>query len=136
MRRGIPGHVAPLLAVFGLAPLASAQTALPRVVSTETAPAGAWARIKASLAAPQHVTAGYLSIEFDPRVFGPVGNTAVFSATGDAVGFAQVNGNHVDATFSNQYKMVSGAATFQVGESISVQSVSPAGGLMPVRREP
>lgn len=175
MRRGISGHVALLIAALALP--AAAQSGLPLVVSAETAPAGAWAQIKVSLATPQQVTAGYLSIDFDPQVFGPVGNVAVLSATGDAQGFAHVAGTHVDVTFyspsggagqlpglpvfvvsvpvlpgvpsgktttvtvdptgavwsnlfGNPYKMVSAAATFRVGGTISVQSVSPAGGLM------
>ena len=38
---------------------------------------------------------------FDPAVFGPVGNVAVFSSTGDAIGIAGVNGTSVSVTFNS-----------------------------------
>jgi uncharacterized protein (TIGR03437 family) len=156
----------------------AATPALSLVVSSETAPAGAWAQIKVSLTAPQQITAGYLSMDFDPAVFGPAGDVAVFSATGDAAGFAHATGTHVDVTFASpsggvgqlpglpvlvvcvpvlsgvatgktttvtvdptgapwnnpagvQYSVTAAPATFQVGGTISIQSVSPAGGTMP-----
>jgi len=156
----------------------AATPALSLVVSSETAPAGAWAQIKVSLIAPQQITAGYLSMDFDPAVFGSVGNVAVFSATGDAAGFAHATGTHVDVTFTSpsggvgqlpalpvlvvsvpvlsgvstgktttvtvdptgapwnnpagvQYSVTAAPATFQVGGTISIQSVSPAGGTIP-----
>jgi len=117
-------------------------------------------------------------MDFDPSVFGGITNISVFSATGDALGFAHVNGNHVDAQFSstsggigqvqglpafvvslpvlsglsagqktavavsmanvqlndvygNAYSTSAVAGTFQVGGGMAVQSVNPAGGLVP-----
>jgi uncharacterized protein (TIGR03437 family) len=40
-------------------------------------------------------------MDFDPAVFGSIASVAVFSATGDALGYANVNGQHVDAHFSS-----------------------------------
>jgi uncharacterized protein (TIGR03437 family) len=40
-------------------------------------------------------------MDFDPSFFGGVSNVAAFSAAGDAAGYAQVKGNHVDAHFSS-----------------------------------
>ena len=62
------------------------------VVSNETAPAGGWVQIKVYAAAPRQITAGALSMDFDPAVFGAIADVAVFSATGDAAGYAHVSG--------------------------------------------
>lgn len=174
---GITGRAAVLLAALSSWTFAATPT-LSLAISGETAPAGAWTQIKVSLTAPQQVTAGYLSMDFDPTVFGSVGNVAVFSATGDASGFAHVTGTHMDVTFTSpsggvgqlpglpvlvvsvpvlsgvasgktttvtadptggpwsnpagaQYSVTAAPARFQVGGTISIQSVSPAGGIMP-----
>jgi uncharacterized protein (TIGR03437 family) len=70
-------------------------------VSNETAPAGGWAQIKVFANPPRQTTVGALTMDFDPTVFGDISNVAVFSATGDAAGYARVNGKHVDAHFSS-----------------------------------
>jgi uncharacterized protein (TIGR03437 family) len=167
-----------LLPTAGLLAVHAAAPGLSLTISSETAPAGAWAQFKVTLAAPHQVTAGYLSMDFDPAVFGSIGNLAVFSATGDAAGFAHVTGTHVDATFTSPsggigqlpglpvlvvsvpvlpgvasgktttvtadptgapwnnpagtaYAVTATPATFQVGGTISIQSISPSGGLVP-----
>ena len=174
--RGLAIRLSWLVVSLSSISLATTPT-LSLVVSSETAPSGAWAQIKVSLAAPQQVTGGYLSINFDPQVFGSVGNIAVFSATGDAQGFADVSGTHVDATFTstsggigqvpdlpvfvvsvsilpgltpgtattvtvdpsggawsnllgNPYQVASASATFTAGGTLSIQRVSPAGGIV------
>ena len=71
-------------------------------ISSETAPAGGWAQIKIYSATPQLVTAGRVLMKFDPTVFGSVAGVAVFSAQGDAVGVATVNGQSLDVTFSSK----------------------------------
>lgn len=70
-------------------------------VSSETAPAGGWAQIKVFATAPHLVAGGTVSMDFDPAVFGNIANVAVFSATGDAFGYAKVKGQHMDAHFSS-----------------------------------
>jgi uncharacterized protein (TIGR03437 family) len=147
------------------------------VTSGETAPAGGWTQIKVYASPPRQVTAGSLSMDFDPSVFGSIANVAVFSSTGDAAGYAHVSGRHVDAHFTSPsggigqlpglplfvvdipvlsalpngtntrvtldspasawkdtegtaYSVVVAPATFRVGGSISVQSVTPGGGVL------
>jgi uncharacterized protein (TIGR03437 family) len=80
-------------------PLSAANLTLQ--ISTETAPPGGWAQIKVSSATPQRVASGRLAMKFDPAVFGPIANVAVFSAQGDAVGIATVNGQSLDVFLSS-----------------------------------
>jgi hypothetical protein len=47
------------------------------------------------------VAGGSIAMDFDAAVFGDIANVAVFSATGDALGYANVSGRHVDAHFSS-----------------------------------
>jgi uncharacterized protein (TIGR03437 family) len=68
-------------------------------ISAEDTPPGASAQIKIFLASPRQVASGAIGIDFDPTVFGEIGNIAVFSATGDAMGYADVRGQHMDAHF-------------------------------------
>jgi len=115
---------------------------------------------------------------FDPSVFGPVAQLAVFSATGDQIGYATVNGQTVSAYFSspsaglgqlpelpvlvvtvpvlasatagataavtadpagtawigpqdNQYSVSVTPSTFTVGGNLSIEAVTPGGGLLP-----
>lgn len=89
---------------FCFATLLAAAPANPELalgVSSETAPAGGWAQIKVFATAPHLVAGGSISMDFDPAVFGGIASVAVFSATGDALGYANVNGQHVDAHFSS-----------------------------------
>src|SRR5579871_798712 len=79
----------------------SAQTPITLQVSSETAPAGGWAQFKIYAAQPVHAGSGILSMDFDPTVFGDIAQVAVFGANGDALGYAQVNGRHVDAHFTS-----------------------------------
>ena len=70
-------------------------------VQSETAPAGGWAQIKIFATSPHLVSSGAISMDLDPSVFGGIASVAVFSATGDALGYANVSGQHVDAHFSS-----------------------------------
>ena len=70
-------------------------------MQSETAPAGGWAQIKIFAASPHLVSSGAISMDLDPSVFGGIASVAVFSATGDALGYANVSGQHVDAHFSS-----------------------------------
>jgi len=91
----------PLLALL-FSNLASAQAAsskLTLIVSSETAPAGGWVQFKVLLATPCQIMRGSLSMDFDPSVFGNIASVAVLGATGDALGYANVDGNHLEAYF-------------------------------------
>lgn len=77
----------------------SANSKVTVLISSETVPAGSTAQIKFSLAAPQAVSSGSLSIDFDPEFFGEVMAASAFSAAGDAQGYATVTGRHVDVRF-------------------------------------
>jgi hypothetical protein len=135
--------------------------------------------VKVFLVAPRQIASGAIGINLDPSVFGDITNVAVFSAAGDAAGYASVGGSLIGAAFEspsgsigqlpdlpiltitvpvlaglpagtaslltagvsggaawkdlsgNTYSVSVLPATFHVGGSISVQSVSPAGGLLP-----
>src|ERR1035438_3089470 len=66
---------------------APANQGLALQVSSETAPAGGWAQIKVYAAAPHLEAGGSIAGDVDAAVFGDIANVAVFSATGDALGY-------------------------------------------------
>ena len=186
--RGIWGQVAGLLV---LAVKVSAQSAAPSLalsISVAGAPPGGTTQIRIFASTPQLVTNGGFSMNLDPAVFGSVTNAAVFSATGDAVGYASLSagqgsgqgasGSQLNASFSspsggiaqlpglpifvitvpvsssavigttstinldpsgsawndsqgNVYTVTAAPATFTVAGTLSIQSVTPGGGLLP-----
>jgi hypothetical protein len=90
-----------ILTLYGAVSGLFAQNPLTLQVSNETAPPGAVAQIKVFLTAPASVSTGSIAIDLDPAVFGDIAAIAVFSANGDAMGYANVNGQHADAHFSS-----------------------------------
>jgi uncharacterized protein (TIGR03437 family) len=70
-------------------------------VANERLPAGGWAQIKVFAATPKTVAAGGIAMDFDPAIFGTIASVAVFSSTGDAFGYARVQGTHLEAHFSS-----------------------------------
>jgi hypothetical protein len=82
--------------------MASAQTPLTLLVSSESVSAGGTVQIKIFAAAPAHIGKGAIAMDLDPSVFGEVSQVSIFSATGDAIGYANVSGRHVDARFSSR----------------------------------
>jgi uncharacterized protein (TIGR03437 family) len=70
-------------------------------IKCDPVPPGGWAQIKIYAASPQQITTANLSMDLDSSFFGGISNVAVFSATGDAAGYAHVSGNHVDGHFSS-----------------------------------
>jgi uncharacterized protein (TIGR03437 family) len=70
-------------------------------VSSETAPAGGWAQVKISATAPALIAGGRIVVNLDPAIFGPIAGVAVFSAKGDAIGVAVVNGESLDVNFES-----------------------------------
>jgi Viral BACON domain len=126
-----------IVGVVVLASLASAQASLTLEVSSETAPAGGWAQIKVFASSPTLIASGALSVDLDPTVFGNIAGVAVFSATGDAIGFANVNGRHVDAQFSSNSASIGqlpGIPVFQI--SAPVLDGVAAGATVPVTLKP
>jgi hypothetical protein len=63
------------------------------VVSNETAPPGGTVQLKFSLSRPALIATGRLSVDLDPTMFASVTTASVFSANGDAYGFAQITGS-------------------------------------------
>ena len=70
-------------------------------VSQETAPPSGFAQFKITLTSPHLVSSGTIAMNFDPAVFGDIANVMVFGATGDAIGYANVKGQHLDVHFSS-----------------------------------
>jgi len=107
-RRGVP-KLTHARVIFTLAVLLCAHPLdavavpedLPVRVTSETSPAGGTVQIKLLLPAPIAVAGGRVIAAFDPLVFAPVRFLSVFSATGDAYGTAEIQGNRVDIRFQS-----------------------------------
>jgi uncharacterized protein (TIGR03437 family) len=84
-----------------LAAAAANSPALTLRVSSETALPGGSAQIKVFASAPALIASGQLTMDFDPALFGPIAQVAVFSATGDQIGYAIVNDRHLEAHFTS-----------------------------------
>jgi uncharacterized protein (TIGR03437 family) len=157
-------------------PLSAANLTLQ--ISSETAPAGGWAQIKVFSQTPQLISSGRILMKFDPAVFGTISSVAVFSAQGDAMGIAAVDGASLDVSFSSPasgigqlphlpvltvtipilakastgtvtaitldasqaqwtgpqytaYSVTAVPGSVTVGGSLSVQNLTPGGGLLP-----
>ena len=82
---------------LALGGLAYAQTLR---VASESAPAGGYAQIKVYTDSPTLISRGVLGLDLDPRFFGPITSISTFSAAGDAIAFAVVEGTHVSASIS------------------------------------
>ncbi len=98
--------VVPRLVLCGLcmAKAAAGQGSAPTLalkVASELGPPGGWAQIKVFASSPALIASGQVSMDLDPTVFGPIAQIAVFSATRDQIGFANVSGGHMDAHFSS-----------------------------------
>jgi uncharacterized protein (TIGR03437 family) len=70
-------------------------------ISSSAFPPGAMAQIRVSFATPQAVATGSFSMDFDPALFGDIADAQMFSAAGDVVGVAEINGRHLDVRFSS-----------------------------------
>src|SRR6266699_5716657 len=90
-----------ILALSGAGCSLFAQNPLTLQISNQTAPAGSVVQIKVFSAAPASIASGSIAIDLDPAVFGEISGIAVFSANGDAMGYANVHGQHADAHFSS-----------------------------------
>jgi len=166
------------LLAFLTASLGAASPSLTLQISNETAPAGGTAQFKIFVTPPALVSTASVSMIFDPTIFGPIANVTAFSATGDQVGYASVNGQQLTAGVSspsaslgqlpelpifvvtvpilasaksaatsaitvdptqspwqdhqgNTYTVSVNPGSFTVGGTLSIQSVTPGGGLLP-----
>jgi hypothetical protein len=100
-------------------------------------PAGGWAQFKVTALTPSLVASGSISMDFDATVFGNIAGVAVFSATGDAMGYANVSAQHVDLHFTSSSSGIAqapGLAVFTV--SIPVLSSAQPGTATTVTLDP
>src|SRR5260370_5782637 len=82
--------------------LASADaTSLNLQVSSETAPPGRWVQIKVFASAPASISSASISMDLDPAAFANITRVMAFSASGDAIGYAEVSALHVNVHVSS-----------------------------------
>lgn len=81
---------------------ASSPVSLAVRVASATVPAGGTAQIQIFLAAPTTIVCGEIVMDLDPTVFGSILSADVFSLTGDQVGSASIQGQHLDVVFFSQ----------------------------------
>lgn len=163
---------------FAVSLLAQSTSTISLRISSENAPPGGYAQFKISLISPALVSTASVSMSLDPTIFGPIANVAAFSATGDQLGYANLNGQQLTGSVSsssaslgqlpglpvfivtvpilataksgttssiavdpsqspwqdqegNSYNVSVVPGTFTVGGTVSVQSVTPGGGVLP-----
>jgi uncharacterized protein (TIGR03437 family) len=170
-----------LLVLFASGVLRATATtsSLTAQVSNMTVPSGGTAQIRVVLASPQSLLSGEIVVDLDPIIFGDIITADIFSATGDQLGTAYIQGRHLDVQFlsttagigrlpgvpiltvavpvlagapqgavssitfqsGNQlpwidvenvtYSVTAIPGTLTVGGSLSVQDVTPGGGILP-----
>src|ERR1700681_2306271 len=96
MLRVIPTHL-----FLAASLVAATSNPISVMVSNETVPAGGTVQLKFSLSRPALIEFGELAIDLDPTLFSSITAASAFSANGDAFGFAQINGLHVDVQFGS-----------------------------------
>jgi uncharacterized protein (TIGR03437 family) len=74
---------------------------LPARIANATVPQGGVAQIQLYLSEPNAIVKGGLTADLDPAVFGDIESADVFSVTGDQIGVANINGRHLDLSFSS-----------------------------------
>src|ERR1035437_8804116 len=87
-----------LAALWVILPLFASPSANVQLPS-EPVPSGGWVEIKISLTKPQFIASGHITMDLDPKIFGPIQAAGVFGANGDAYGLATITGEHLDAQF-------------------------------------
>jgi uncharacterized protein (TIGR03437 family) len=106
-------------------------------ISSQTVPAGGWAQIQISAAPPALIASGRIVMNFDPSVFGPIASVAVFSAAGDAVGAAVVNGQSLDVNFQSPSAGIGQLADLPVFTvTIPVLANAPTGNTSAITLDP
>ena len=80
---------------------ADAPAGLPAIFRNVSAPAGGTAQLQLFLTNPATLISGSAILDLDPTVFGDILAADVYSADGDQVGTATIQGRHVDLEFSS-----------------------------------
>jgi hypothetical protein len=71
-------------------------------LANSTAPPGGTAQLQFFISSPIAVTSGSAIVALDPAIFGNVTAADVYSATGDQIGAATIQGRQVDIEFTSQ----------------------------------
>ncbi len=90
-----------LASLLALAAVSASAADLTLQVSSETAPAGGFAQFRISPTVPALISAGGITMDFDPSVFGNVVSASVLSAKGDPIGTGIVLNLQAEATFTS-----------------------------------
>ena len=110
MRRNVI-RIAPLRCALALFPLLftpiltgeSAITPVTAMLLSSTTPAGGTAQIALMLPYPLALVTGSVSVDLDATVFDDITAITVFSATGDHVGVANIQGRHAEVQFTSNF---------------------------------
>ena len=86
---------------LGPVPLRAEDLAITAIFSSSPASPGGAAQIALTLPSPVAMVTGSLAIDLDPAVFGIISAINVFSASGDQVGLASLQGRHADVQFTS-----------------------------------
>ncbi|HEY6392841.1 MAG TPA: hypothetical protein VIX89_16290 [Bryobacteraceae bacterium] len=84
-----------------LAPVHAADLAVTGVLSSSPVSPGGTAQITLTLPSPVALVTGSLSLDLDAAVFDNISAINVFSASGDQVGIANIQGRHADVQFTS-----------------------------------
>ena len=90
-----------LLFLSALAPLFGQAPALVANFAGGAVPPGGTAELVLTLNSPLPIAHGRVTIDLDPVIFGNISVVNVFSATGDQIGVASIQGRHADVEFTS-----------------------------------
>jgi uncharacterized protein (TIGR03437 family) len=96
------GFLVLMLLLCSVATPAATPVALTASLSNVTSPPGSIVQLQVFLDSPTALVSGGAAIDLNPAIFGSVIAADAFSATGDQVGSATVQGLHVDLEFASQ----------------------------------
>jgi uncharacterized protein (TIGR03437 family) len=81
---------------------AAATNPLTVTLANSTVPSGGTAQLQFFISSPIAVTSGSVTIALDPAIFDNITAADVYSATGDQIGAATIQGRQVDIEFTSQ----------------------------------
>src|SRR5258708_24518514 len=84
-----------------LTPVHADDSAVTAVFSSSAVSPGGTAQVTLTLSSPLALVTGSLSIDLDPGVFDNISAINVFSASGDQVGTANIQGRHAEVQFTS-----------------------------------
>ncbi len=82
--------------------LSAGAPALTAFLANTTTPPGGTTQLQLFLSTPQTLASGGASIDLDPAIFNNILAADVYSATGDQIGIANIQGRHLDIEFRSQ----------------------------------